>query len=353
MIKAIQVTQMTERFLILYLILLLYPLVSSFPEAHSQSLDVAIQGNGLSIGDSRRVNGVRLNFRDRNLERINGINITLWQPHSPARGKINGVAIGLPLTGGQHIRGVGIGAAGISAENTLSGIMIGGLGIGAGEDVTGIGIGGLGAGTGGNIKGIMVGGLGVGAGENATGIMVGGLGAGAGGEIKGILVGGLGIGAGEKLQGIGIGGLGAGSGGDVLGIFIGGIGVGAGENLTGLAIGGVGVGAGGALRGIGIGGIAVGASKVHGILVSGLAAGGGEVNGISVAPAYFTIDEAGSFSGISLSAFNHIKGKQNGVTIGLFNFAESLHGIQIGILNFARSNKKGLRWLPLFNARFD
>ena len=38
----------------------------------SRSLDLTVDGVGLSIGDSRRVTGVRLNFRDRDLQEVNG-----------------------------------------------------------------------------------------------------------------------------------------------------------------------------------------------------------------------------------------------------------------------------------------
>lgn len=33
---------------------------------------------GISIGDSRRVKGLRINFRDRRMERVDGVNLILW-----------------------------------------------------------------------------------------------------------------------------------------------------------------------------------------------------------------------------------------------------------------------------------
>lgn len=126
-----------------------------------------------------------------------------------------------------------------------------------------------------------------------------------------------------------------------------------GGDLTGLAIGGVGVGAGGTLRGIAVGGVGVGASQVQGMLLGGVAAGGGEVTGLSIAPGYFTIDHEGYLRGVSISAFNHVRGEQYGLTIGIFNYARSLHGIQFGLLNFAGNNRKGVRWLPVLNAHLD
>ena len=43
---------------------------------------------------------------------------------------------------------------------------------------------------------------------------------------------------------------------------------------------------------------------------------------------------------------------QDGWTIGVVNYARDLRGVQIGLINIARSNPKGTRVLPLFNADF-
>ena len=113
--------------------------------AHAQSLDLTIKHTGLSIGDSRFVRGVRVNFRDRNLELVEGVNVTVWTPYEPARGVVKGIGIGLPITGARRIEGVGIGIFGVGAEQDFNGIGLGGFGVGAGHDVTGIVIGGFGA----------------------------------------------------------------------------------------------------------------------------------------------------------------------------------------------------------------
>ena len=52
------------------------------------------------------------------------------------------------------------------------------------------------------------------------------------------------------------------------------------------------------------------------------------------------------------AAYNAVSGRQTGVTIGLFNYAEEIEGIQIGLLNHVPSNPPWLRWLPIFNAKF-
>ena len=67
--------------------------------AHAQSLDLTVKNVGISIGDSERIVGLRLNFRDRRMLSVYGINATLWQPHDPMLGTVNGLGLGLPVTG--------------------------------------------------------------------------------------------------------------------------------------------------------------------------------------------------------------------------------------------------------------
>src|SRR5687767_16013468 len=97
--------------------------------ASAQSLDLTINNTGLSIGDSRFVRGIRLNFRDRNLDRVEGINATIWYPYDDARGGVvKGIALGLPVTGAQRISGAGIGIFGVGAEEQFTGLGVGGFG---------------------------------------------------------------------------------------------------------------------------------------------------------------------------------------------------------------------------------
>lgn len=317
----------------------------------AQSLDLTIKRYGISIGDSRRVNGLRLNFRDQRLRHVNGINATLWTPHQPARGRVNGLALGLPVTGAEQIKGIAAGVFGVGAETSIQGIAIGPIGLGAGDQISGLMIAGIGAGSGGDISGIAIAGIGVGAARDVTGIMLAGVGVG-GGDIRGITFGGIGVGSGGNMWGLNIGGIGLGVSGDVTGISIGGIGVGAGRSVKGITIAGIGVGAGQEIKGLTIGGLGVGAPSLKG-LVLGLAAGGDKFKGLALTPAYFRITDDGLFRGISVSAFNHIKGEHRGLSIGILNFANDLYGVQIGVINIAKSNPGGLKVLPVFNADFN
>lgn len=332
--------------------------VASVPAiAAAQSLDLTINNTGLSIGDSRFVRGVRLNFRDRNLDRVEGINATIWYPYDDARSsEVKGLALGLPTTGAHQISGAGVGVFGVGTEEEFHGLGVGLLGVGTGGDAKGVFLGGLGVGAGGDVTGLTFGGLGAGAGGNVKGITIGLLGVGAGGNVTGITFGGLGAGGGGNVKGLTAGALGAGAGGNITGITIGGLGAGAGGDITGLTIGVLGAGAGGALRGVTIAGLGAGAPYVRGIVLSVLVAGGHDVKGGVLAPAYFKIEsdddgrgELGRVSGVTVSSFNHIKGEQFGLSLGLINFAWKLNGVQIGLINIANRSRSGIRVLPLVN----
>ena len=59
------------------------------------NIGLTIHDYGLSFGNAPRVNGIRLNVQDAELERVNGINITLWKPRQPFTGTVNGLQVGL------------------------------------------------------------------------------------------------------------------------------------------------------------------------------------------------------------------------------------------------------------------
>src|SRR6185437_3738773 len=176
----------------------------------AQVIDLTVHDAGIAIGDKARMTGLRINFRDRELRRVNGVNVTIWSPYSPAEGVVNGLALGVPVTGARDINGVGAGAFGVGVDHRLRGIAIGGIGVGTGGDVTGISIAGIGVGSGGRTTGLAIGGIGVGGGGSFRGIGIGGIGVGAGGDATGLMLGGVGVGAGGRLHGVGLGGVGVG-----------------------------------------------------------------------------------------------------------------------------------------------
>lgn len=351
----------------------------------------------ISIGHYPRVDGIRINFRDRELDLVRGANITVWRPYDDyIGGTVRGAAIGLPMTAAENIYGVGFGIFGVAAENDMTGINFGGIGVGAGGDLRGLSagligagaggsvrgaaIGGIGVGSGGSIRGVMLGGIGAGAGGDLRGIAVGGIGAAAGGDVRGLLAGGIGAGAGGDLRGIAAGGIGVGAGGSARGLLLGGVGVGAGGSVRGIAVGGVGVGSGGSIRGLSVGGIGVGAGgDISGLSIAGIGVGSGgtlrwvsvggvgvgaprieglavasmvgaeTTKGVVIAPVLFRTERGGQITGVTVSSVNAVRGFQRGVSIGLVNYAERLRGLQLGAINIVRDNPVPFRVLPILN----
>lgn len=316
----------------------------------AQGVELAVRDNGVAIGDVPRVNGLRINYRDSKLEKVNGMNVTMWSPYEPATGTVNGLALGLPMTGAGTINGIAVAPFGVGVDRSITGIGIGGLGVGGGGELRGVMIGGIGVGSGRGVTGLSVGSIGVGSGGPVRGIQLAGIGVGSGGTISGISIAGVGAGAAGDVSGLTIGGLGVGSGGTVKGITFGGLGVGAAGDVTGVTIGGLGVGSGGTLEGLSIGGLGVGAPALKGVAVGLIGAGGQDVHAIVLAGAYFKVPEHGRFDGGAVSAFNNVQGSQRGLTIGIVNYARELHGAQIGIINVS-NNEGRLRVLPLLSVR--
>jgi hypothetical protein len=113
-----------------------------------------------------------------------------------------------------------------------------------------------------------------------------------------------------------------------------------------------------------VNGFGVGAPRIHGAAIAGGVIGSTEAKGLMVAGAWLRVreEEGGDdrgirfrrpggalFQGVGVSAFNQIRGQQNGLTIGLVNYAWSLSGVQLGLLNVVRDNPPGRKVLPLVN----
>ena len=325
-------------------------ILSQLDFLHGQSLDLPVKGYGISFGNSKRFSGLRFNFRDRRVDRIEGMNITFWKSDENEDAIMRGISVGIiPEAGDMGYLQLGFG---VVADYQLSGLSVGLLGAGSGGDMDGINIGGLGSGAGGSITGINFGGLGAGAGQDIIGLNIGGLGAGAGQNMTGVNIALLGAGAGQNLYGITVAGLGAGAGQNVAGLTIGGLGAGAGQNMTGINIGGLAVGAGQELRGLSVALLGAGSPSIKGVTLAGIGIGGMEITGLTVALAHVRIEDNGILNGLTASAFTYIKGFLKGVSLGIVNYAHEVRGIQIGLVNYIADNPSGLKVLPLFNTSF-
>jgi hypothetical protein len=120
--------------------------------------------------------------------------------------------------------------------------------------------------------------------------------------------------------------------------------------VNGIAIGGLATVANGDIRGVGIGGLATVASgSLTGLGIAGVSVvADRELRGLGSALYVKTWE----LRGVSIAAYNRVRGQQVGLTIGLYNSARVLKGLQIGVLNRAQNNHGILRILPLVNAHF-
>ncbi|HEU4720796.1 MAG TPA: hypothetical protein VFS59_05480, partial [Gemmatimonadaceae bacterium] len=96
--------------------------LATFPLA-AQGIDLTVNHVGLAIGDVPRVIGLRMNYRDRRLVRVDGVNVTIWSPYDGGgNGVVRGLALGVPVTGARRIDGIGAGILGVGVSDRLRGI---------------------------------------------------------------------------------------------------------------------------------------------------------------------------------------------------------------------------------------
>lgn len=343
------------------------------------SVDLGVSGYGLSLGNSSRWNGIRLNFSDRGVREVNGLNVSFGAPKENPRAVFRGAAIGAaPL--GRDFRGLTVGLLGMVAHRSMTGISIAGLGVvsngvmsgvnvaGLGTvaegDMTGINLAGLGTVSDGRMTGLNAAGLGTVADGDMVGINLGGLAAVSRGRLVGLNVAGLGLVSDGDMWGANLAGLAAVSEGKMTGLNVASLAVVAGRRMSGVSAAGVAVVAEGGVRGLAVAGIAVVANDgpIEGLAttlgavesragVSGLAIAGYRIRSARVtgwAVPLVTL-QAEQLQGVSVSAYNRVSAVQRGLAIGLLNYARELHGFQVGVINIAGNNRGLARVLPVIN----
>ncbi len=279
--------------------------------------------------------GLRLTHRNQGHELVKGLNLTLWKPRSAtSNGQVNGIAVGVPATGAARLYGLGVGIFGVAGSDALHGIGLGGIGLTAGR-LNGLAVGGLALHVDNHLNGIGV----------TPGLTVGS------GSLRGLNLSGIGMGIDGSIAGLQVGGLGLRAGGSIGGLTLGTLGVSGGEDLLGLTASGAMLHAGDLLWGIGVTGGPIVASRTQGLALGSVVVQGSGT-GLVVAPLYTHTGPDGALTGLSLSTFNHVRGKQRGLTIGLFNYASELQGVQLGLFNYAGNNPRFLRFLPGLNLNF-
>ena len=277
------------------------------------ALNLGVYQVGVSLGNSSRWNGVRINFSDRAVREVNGVNLTLWRPRQNRFATYRGVSVGL-APHGRELIGLSVGLAGVIAERATRGMTVAGLGAVSNGDMMGVHLAGLGV--------VSQGGM--------YGLNVAGLGAVSQGDMVGINIAGLGTVAQGRMFGINVSGLGTVAEGSMRGLNVAGLGVVAIRGVTGIAAT--------------LGGIES-REFVRGFAVAGYRVKSPRVQGFVVPVAWL---RATQLDGGSISVYNQV-GEQHGLVIGVVNYARELHGVQLGVINIAGNNRGIARVLPLVN----
>jgi hypothetical protein len=320
------------------------------PEISSASIDLGFHHSGISLGNAPDWNGLRFNFADAGVHRVNGFNFTLWVPeHSDNSNAIyNGLSLGIAPVGGWY-RGVTVGVGADVAEHALTGLNAAGLAVVSEGAMRGINAAGLALVAEGWMWGFNFGGLAVVGERGIAGMTLGGLAVVSEGRVSGLSLSLLATVAGkEGLQGLGSSGLAVVAEGPIRGFALSSVVVGGG--MDGLAVGALVLVSERDMNGAFAGGLTlVGDGTLRGFAFSPLHVRIRDVRGVVVAP---WIRSDSSVTGVAFGLFNDVRGVQRGLSVGVYNSADVLEGVQIGLLNRAKNNPPGTRWLPIVNAHF-
>ncbi len=116
--------------------MIFYFLLSGDADAQHKHLSLGVNHVGVCIGNSAATNGFRLNLWDRQVRKVNGMNLSF---RSKAR-IINGISTGILISSDTICNGIKVGGL-VSFSERSNGLSVGGLAAG-GSDVNGICIGG-------------------------------------------------------------------------------------------------------------------------------------------------------------------------------------------------------------------
>ncbi len=328
------------------------------------SIDIPASTWGISFGNSRNFNGFRFNYRDCNVETVNGFNFTLWEAKyitdsevngislgiTPSAARLNGLNLGFAIIAEEHMNGLNLGILAAVSNGNILGLNVGGLALVSEGNMTGINLGGLALVSNGDIVGLNFGGLAQVANGNLFGINFGGLALVSNGELIGLNLGGLALVSDGNLSGINFSLLASVAKGNLSGINFSGLALVSSEEITGVNVGGLTVVSNESLYGLSI---TLGQLKTNdeiwGLSISGYKTESFDLSGINFTIAWTEIE---NLRGFSFAAYNRIYGEQNGLTIGIVNFAEELNGIQFGLINIANNNSGIFKILPFVNAHF-
>jgi hypothetical protein len=310
------------------------------------AINLGIQRFGLSLGNSSRWNGIRVNLSDRAVREVNGLNLALWRPLRNRFAVYRGISLGV-FPYGASFAGVTLGLGGVVAERSLSGLNLGGLGLVANRDLRGINVSGLGTVSQGAMYGVNLAGLGTVAQGDMVGLNLAGLGTVSQRRMRWVSLGGLATVAEGSIEGVSAGGLAVVTQGDLRGITGAGLAAVAQGRVEGLTVAGLAVVGEGSITGLTVTlGAVESAAAVRGLAMAGYRIKSPLVQGVVVPVAWL---RAQRLDGLSVSVYNRVVNQQHGLTIGLVNYAKALHGFQLGVVNIAGNNRAIARVLPVLN----
>ena len=146
-----------------------------------KAINIPFKKYGLSFGNSSEFNGIRINLADKDIKRINGLNVTFWARKlkywsdnaQMQKSIVNGISTGIIPTCGT-MNGINSGVLRIVAMKEMNGLSVSGFNLYSQGNISGVSFSGLitqcdifsgvlvsgiaGAGTGG-INGLAIGGL--------------------------------------------------------------------------------------------------------------------------------------------------------------------------------------------------
>jgi hypothetical protein len=172
--------------------------------SNGKALNFPFRKYGISIGNSYEFNGLRINFSDRKVQKINGLNFALWTRFKRDYNNdeiVNGISVGV-LTTAKRMQPVNLFLIGAISSQSLNGLSFGGIGLGSGN-INGI----CGSGIflrGGNVNGVSFSGFVCYAYNAFNGLSLGGLAVGTNGKINGVAASIAGIYCEKTINGIAI-----------------------------------------------------------------------------------------------------------------------------------------------------
>ena len=148
---------------------------STSPLPPHAALRLTFHDYGLCLGNAPRIHGARFNLSDHGLERVDGLNLTLWKPRGNSQAIINGAAIGVVAPAAKRINGLSCGGIAVVGESSLRGISAAGIAVVSEGVVEGVSAAGLAVVGEGRISGLSAAGLAVVSEGRIVGVSLSGL----------------------------------------------------------------------------------------------------------------------------------------------------------------------------------